>query len=124
MADQHPEVIDSTVQKTHEWLGAIAEASHLSKAFGPPLNLSSRFQPGNTIGARDPARLSTLSPNTRTSSSRASVYFASARHQHAVLVVGHVLVKLAAAAIPVVIILALSVATIAAFVGGYLAALG
>ena len=79
MADQHLEVIDSTVQKTHEWLGAIAEASHLSKAFGPPLNLSS---------------------------------FA-----------GHVLVKLAVAAIPVVFIVTLSVATIAAFVGGYLAAL-
>ena len=80
MADQHPEVFNSAAQKTHEWLGAIAEVSHLSKAFGPPLNLSS---------------------------------FA-----------GHVLVKLAVAAIPVVIIVALSVATIAAFVGGYLAALG
>jgi hypothetical protein len=80
MADQHPEVIDSTVQKTHEWLGAIAEASHLSKAFGPPLN--------------------------------------------AVVVAGHVLAKLAVAAIPVVIIVVLSVATIAAFVGGYVAALG
>jgi hypothetical protein len=80
MADQHLEVIDSTVPKTHEWLGASAEASHLSKAFGPPLNLSS--------------------------------------------VAGHVLVKLAVAAIPVVIIVALGVATIAAFVGGYLAALG
>jgi len=77
MADQHPEVIDATVQKTH--VGAIAEASHLSKAFGPPLNLSS---------------------------------FA-----------GHVLVKLAVAALPVVIIVTLSVATLAAFVGGYLAAL-
>ena len=41
MAEQHPEVFDSAAQKTHEWLGAIAEASHLSKAFGPPLNLSS-----------------------------------------------------------------------------------
>jgi len=79
MAEQHLEVIDSTVQKTHEWLGAIAEASHLSKAFGPPLNLSS---------------------------------FA-----------GHVLVKLAVAAIPVLVIVTLSVATIAAFVGGYVAAL-
>ena len=79
MANQHPAVIDSTVQKTHERLGAIAEASHLSKAFGPPLNLSS---------------------------------FA-----------GHVLVKLAVAAIPVVFIVTLSVATLAAFVGGYLAAL-
>ena len=79
MADQHLEVSEPTVQKTHEWLGAIAEASHLSKAFGPPLNLSS---------------------------------FA-----------GHVLVKLASAAIPVVIIVTVSVATIAAFVGGYLAAL-
>jgi len=66
MADQHPAVIDLTVQKTHERLG-------------PPLNLSS---------------------------------FA-----------GHVLVKLAAAAIPVVVIVTLSVATLAAFVGGYLAAL-
>jgi hypothetical protein len=84
MAGQHLEAIDSTVQKTHEWLGAIAEASHLSKAFGPR----------------------------------------SARHQHAVLVAGHVLAKLAAAAIPGVVIVALSVATIAAFVGGYLAALG
>jgi len=125
MAGQHLEAIDSTVQKTHEWLGAIAEASHLSKAFGPPLNVSSRFQPGTTLGERDdPARLSTLSPNTRTSSSRASVYFASARHQHAVLVAGHVLAKLAVAAIPGVVIVALSVATVAAFVGGYLAALG
>ena len=79
MADQHLEVIDSAVQQTHELLGAIAEASHLSKACGPPLNLSS---------------------------------FA-----------GHVLVKLAVAAIPVVIIMTVSVATIAAFVGGYLAAL-
>ena len=79
MADQHLEVFNSAVQKTHEWLGAIAEASHLSKAFGPPLNLSS---------------------------------FA-----------GHVLGKLAVAAIPVVIIVTFSVATIAAFVGGYLAAL-
>ena len=79
MADQHLEVIDSHVQKTHEWLGAVAEASHLSKAFGSPLNLSS---------------------------------FA-----------GHVLVKLAVAVIPVVIIVTLSVATLAAFVGGYLAAL-
>ena len=78
MADQHLEVSEPTVQKTHEWLGPIAEASH-SKAFGPPLNLSS---------------------------------FA-----------GHVLVKLASAAIPVVIIVTVSVATIAAFVGGYLAAL-
>ena len=66
MADQHPAVIDLTVQKTHERLG-------------PPLNLSS---------------------------------FA-----------GHVLVKLAVAAIPVVFIVTLSVATLAAFVGGYLAAL-
>ena len=66
MADQHPAVIDLTVQKTHERLG-------------PSLNLSS---------------------------------FA-----------GHVLVKLAAAAIPVVVIVTLSVATLAAFVGGYLAAL-
>ena len=114
MAEQL-EVIDSTVQKTHEWLGAIV---------GPPLNLSSRFQPGTTIGERDAARLSILSPNTRTSSSRASVHFASARHQHAVLVARHVLVKLAVAAIPVVIFVTLSVATIAAFVGGYLAALG
>ena len=79
MAEQRLEVIDSTVQKTHERLGAIAEASHLSKAFGPPLNLSS---------------------------------FA-----------GHVLGKLAVAVIPVVIIVTLSVATLAAFVGGYLAAL-
>lgn len=63
-------------------------------------------------------------PSIRTSSSRASVYFASARHQHAVSVAGHVLAKLAVAALPVVIIAALSVATIAAFVGGYLAALG
>ncbi len=124
MAGQHLEAIDSTVQKTHEWLGAIAEASHLSKALGPPLKVSSRFQPETTIGERDPARLSTLSPNTRTSSSRASVYFASARHQHAVLVAGHVLAKLAVAAIPGVVIAALSVATVAAFVGGYLAALG
>ena len=124
MAGQHLEAIDSTVQKTYEWLGAITEASHFSKAFGPPLNLSSRFQPGTTIGERDPARLSTLSPNTRMSSSRASVYFASARHQHAVLVAGHVLAKLAVAVIPGVVIVALSVATIAAFVGGYLAALG
>ena len=80
MADQYPEVIDSTVQKTPEWPGAIAEASHLSKAFGPPLK--------------------------------------------PVVVAGHVLAKLAVAAIPVVIIVALSVATIAAFVGGYVAALG
>jgi hypothetical protein len=123
MAGQHLEAIDSIVQKTHEWLGAIAEASHFSKAFGSPFNLSPRFQPGTTIGERDPARLSTLSPNTRTSSSRASVYFASARHQHAVLVAGHVLAKLAVAAIPVVVIVAVSVATVAAFVGGYLAAL-
>ena len=64
MADQHLEVIDSTVQKTHERLGAIAESSNLSKAFGPPLNLSS---------------------------------FA-----------GHILVKLAVAAIPVVIIVTLA----------------
>ena len=77
MADQHPEVFDSAVQTTHEWLGAIAEASHL----------------------------------------------ASARHQHVVLVAGHVLAKLAAAAIPVIIFVTISVATIAAFVGGYLAAL-
>jgi hypothetical protein len=124
MAGQHLEAIDSTMQKTHQWLGATAEASHLSKAFGPPLNLSSRFQPGTTICKRDPARLSTLSPNTCTSSSRASVHFASARHQHPILVAGHVLAKLAVAAIPVVIIVALSVATIAAFVAGYLAALG
>ena len=120
MAGQHLEAIDSTVQKTHEWLGAIAEASHLRKAFGPPLNVSSRFQPGTTIGERDPARLS----NTRTCSSRASVYFASARHQHAVLVAGHVLAKLAVAALPGIVIVALSVATVAAFVGGYLAAMG
>jgi hypothetical protein len=79
MADQHLEVSEPPVQKTHEWLGPIAEASDLSKAFGPPLNLSS---------------------------------FA-----------GHVLVKLASAAIPVVIIVTVSVATIAAFVGGYLAGL-
>ena len=110
MAGQHLEVIDSTVPKTHERLGAIAETSHLSKAFGPP--------------PKRPARLSTLSPNTRTSSSRAGAYFASARHQHVVLVAGHVLVKLAAAAISIVIIVTVSVATIAAFVGGYLAALG
>ena len=43
---------------------------------------------------------------------------------HAVLVAGHVLAKLAVAAIPGVVIVALSVATVAAFVGGYLAALG
>ena len=110
MAGQHLEMIDSTVPKTHEWLGAIAETSHLRKAFGPP--------------PKRPARLSTLSPNTRTFSSRASVHFASVRHQRAVLIAGRVLVKLAVAAIPVVIIVTLSVATIAAFVGGYLAALG
>ena len=121
MAGQHLEAIDSTVQKTHEWPGAIPEASHFSKTFGPPLNVSSRFQPGTTIGERDPARLSTPSPNT---SSRGSVYFASARHQHAVLVAGHVLAKLAVAAIPGVVIAALSVATVAAFVGWYLSALG
>ena len=95
MADQHPEVFDSAVQTTHEWLGAIAEAD----------------------------RLSTFPPNTRTSSSRPSVYFTSARHQHVVLVAGHVLAKLAVAAIPVIIFVTVSVATIAAFVGGYLAAL-
>ena len=50
---------------------------------------------------------------------RASDYFASARHQRAVLVAGQVLVKLAVAAIPVVIIVTVSVATIAAFIGGY-----
>jgi hypothetical protein len=54
---------------------------------------------------------------------RASVYFASARHQRAVLAACQVLVKLAVAAILVVIIVTVSVATIAAFVGGYLAAL-
>jgi hypothetical protein len=123
MADQHPEVFDSAVQTTHEWLGAIAEASHLSKAFGPPLSGRSRFRPGTTIDEGDLAGLSTLAPNTRRSSSRASVCFASARHQHVVLVAGHVLAKLAAAAIPVIIFVTLSVATIAAFVGGYLAAL-
>ena len=74
MANQELEAIDSAVQKTHEWLGAIAEASHLSN------------------------------------------------ERHAVLV-GHVLIKSAAAAIPVVIILALGVLVIVAFVGGYLAAL-
>ena len=85
MTGQHYlEAIDSPVQKTHEWLGAIAEGSRFSKAFGSP----------------------------------------SARHQHAVLVAGHVLAKLAVAAIPGVVMVALSVATIAAFVGGYLAALG
>jgi len=62
--------------------------------------------------------------NIRTSSVRASVYFASARHQHVVSVAGHVLTKLAVAAIPGVVIVALSVATVAAFVGGYLAAMG
>jgi hypothetical protein len=124
MAGQHLEAIDSTVQKAHEWPDGIADALHFSKAFDPPLNVSSRFELGTTIGERDPARLSTLSPNTRTSSSRASVYFASARHQHAVLVAGHVLAKLAVAALSGIVIVALSVATVAAFVGGYLAALG
>jgi hypothetical protein len=134
MADQDLELIDSTVQKTHEWLGAIAEASHLSKALGRPLtlNLSSRLQRRTTIGEGDAAKLSTLSPHTRTSSSSASVCFPSARHQqHAILAAGHdailaagnVLVKLAVAAIPVVISLIVSVLAIAAFVGGYLAAL-
>ena len=85
MASQHLEAINSTVQKTHEWL---------------------------------------VAPNSRMSSSRSSAYFASARHQQAVLVAGHVLAKLVIAAIPGVVIVALSVATIAAFVGGYLAALG
>jgi hypothetical protein len=126
MADQDLELIDSTVQKTHEWLGAIAEASHLSKAFGRPLtlNLSSRLQHRTTIGEGDAAKFSTLSPHARTSSSSASVCFPSARHQqHAILAAGHVLVKLAVAAIPVVISLIVSVLAIAAFVGGYLAAL-
>lgn len=41
----------------------------------------------------------------------------------AVLVAGHVLTKFAVAVIPVVIIVGLSVVVIAAFVGGYLAAL-
>jgi hypothetical protein len=100
MAAQDLEVIDSTVQETHEGFGAVAEASHLSKA---ALNLSSRLQ--------------------RTPSSSASGYLASARHHHAVLVAGHVLVKLAVAAISAVVIMTLSVVVIAAFVGGYLVAL-
>jgi|SRR5688572_10666879 len=32
MSEQGLEAIDATVQKTHEWLGEIAEVSHLSKA--------------------------------------------------------------------------------------------
>jgi hypothetical protein len=75
MVDQDLESIDSTVQETHGWLGAIAEPSQLGK------------------------------------------------DRHAVLVAGYVLTKLAAAVIPVVIIVGLSVVVIAAFVGGYLAAL-
>jgi hypothetical protein len=75
MADRDFEAIDSTVQKTHEWLGAIAEASQLGK------------------------------------------------DRRAVLVAGYVLTKFAVAVIPVVIIVGLSVIVIAAFVGGYLAAL-
>ena len=75
MANQDLAAIDSTVQRTHEWLGAIAERSHLSNG------------------------------------------------RHAVLMAGHVLTKFAVAVIPVVIIVGLSVVVIAAFVGGYLAAL-
>jgi hypothetical protein len=98
MADGDLEVIKSTVQKTHEWPAAIAQA-----------------------GA---ARLPTLSPHTRTLSSTTSVFFSSERHQrHAILAAGHVLAKLAAAAIPVAIILTVGVLAMAAFVGGYLAAL-
>jgi hypothetical protein len=74
MANLDLEAIDSPVQKTHEWLGAIAETPHLSNG------------------------------------------------RHAVLV-GQVLIKSAVAAIPVVIIVALSALVIAAFVGGYVAAL-
>ena len=55
---------------------------------------------------------------------RASVYFASARHQRAVLRRWSGFGKLAVAAIPVVIIVTVSVATVATSVGGYLASLG
>jgi hypothetical protein len=87
--------------KTHEWLGA------------PKLHISAKRLPAPTTGTFNFRQI----PRRR----RAP---ASLRAQHVVLVAGHVLVKLAVAAIPIVIIVTVSVATIAAFVGGYLAAFG
>jgi len=43
--------------------------------------------------------------------------------RHAGLVAGHILIKLAVGAIPIIIVLALSLVVMAAFVGGYVAAL-
>jgi hypothetical protein len=45
------------------------------------------------------------------------------KNRHAGLVAGHILIKLAVGAIPIIIGWALGVVVVAAFVGGYLAAL-
>jgi hypothetical protein len=134
MANQHFEVIDSTLHETHGWLVATAEGSRLSQALRRPQaprrlntpNLNSRLQRRTAAGEAGAAKVSPLSPRTSASSSTRNPCFSlpsSEPQRQAVLTVGHVLGKLLVAAIPGVVILAIGVLAIAAFVGGYLAAL-